>query len=104
QSLPCIVHVVGLQPHLLSVPPPPQVLGAAQVFPQSSSLPQPSDTEPHSAPSSMHVLALQGLVPQRFGPPPPQMAGCMHEPQSSIPPQWSGKSPQLALSSVHVTF
>jgi hypothetical protein len=102
QFLPCIAQVVGLQPHLLATPPPPQALGAWQGLPQSTSLPQVSETVPHSAPRSAQVLAMHGLVPQRLGPSPPQIAGWVHDLQSIMPPQPSGKSPQFAFCASQV--
>src|SRR5438132_689446 len=65
-------QVVGVQPHWLGTPPPPQVSGAVQV-PQLRVPPQPSDTEPQLSPAG-HVVA--GVQPHWLGtPPPPQVCG-----------------------------
>ena len=62
---------VGVHPHLLATPPPPQVLGAMQAGPQKMMLPQPSGTVPQSDPAG-HIPV--GLHPHMFGvPPPPQV-------------------------------
>jgi hypothetical protein len=85
-------HVVGTQPHLFGVPPPPHVFGAAHV-PQSRLPPQPSETTPHSAPSCAQVFIVQ---PQTFASPaPPHDCGDAHEPQASIAPQPFAIMPQF---------
>jgi hypothetical protein len=94
QSLPCAAHVVAAHPHLLGTLAPPHVLGAWHGLPQSTSLPQPSESWPHSAPRSVHVLGVQGVVPHRFSPPPPQTWGEAQAPHSSVPPQASLIVPQ----------
>ena len=58
--------------------------------------------DPHSAPRSAHVLATQGVLPQRFGPSPPQNAGAVQALQSIMPPQPSGIIPQFAFFDPHV--
>jgi hypothetical protein len=59
------VVVVGV-PQTFGVPPPPHVAGAAHV-PQSSALPHPFGTDPHSAPASAHVVGVQHM-PNGFDP------------------------------------
>jgi len=92
---------LGVQPHSLDFPPPPQVCGAAQV-PQSMAVAQPSEIYPHCAPSWTQDLGKQAEVPQRFGPPPPQTWPLIHSPQSIFPPQPSGAEPHSASSCAHV--
>jgi hypothetical protein len=46
QSFPAGQLVAGLQPQMLSVPPPPHVSNPVQP-PQLMKSPQPSDTKPH---------------------------------------------------------
>lgn len=62
-------------PQAFAVPPPPHVAGAAQ-DPQLNVLPQPSDTEPHSAPTAVHVVGVQ-QIPNGFD---PGGAPLMHNP------------------------
>jgi hypothetical protein len=64
-------HVVaGVQPHLLAVPPPPQVCGAVQVVPQVTMPPQPSAMDPQSPAAQ----AVSGVQPHLLAvPPPPQV-------------------------------
>src|SRR5260221_14691121 len=95
QFLPCIVQVVGMHPHLVGMPPPPQDFGSVQVFVQVKTLPHPSEIEPHSAPSEAHVFGTQGVAPHRFGPAPPHTSAPVQALQSSMPPQPSGIVPQL---------
>ncbi len=68
-------------PQTLGVPPPPQVVPAAQV-PHSRSPPQPSLTGPQLAPAIAHVRGVQpDMPPQRLGmPPPPQVSGAAQVP------------------------
>jgi hypothetical protein len=47
QFFPCAAQVVGVQPHCPCTPAPPQLVGAWQGFPQSSSFPHPSEAGPH---------------------------------------------------------
>jgi hypothetical protein len=54
QFLPCAAHDVGVQPHTLAVPLPPQLWGAVQV-PQVYVPPQPSGTVPQFFPA--HAVA-----------------------------------------------
>jgi hypothetical protein len=73
-------------PHTLSVPPPPQVSGAAHV-PQSSRPLHASEIVPQFFPCAVQVV---GVQPQTFGvPPPPHVCGPAHVPHSSEPPQRS---------------
>ena len=51
---------VGVQPHLLGVPPPPQVCGAVQSAPQTTVPPQPLDMDPQFDPTGQ-VLRVQQL-------------------------------------------
>jgi hypothetical protein len=66
QFLPCAAQLVGVHPHTLAVPPPPQVFGAVQL-PQSSDLPQPSLICPQFLPSPTQVLGTHAPVPQTLG-------------------------------------
>ena len=52
------VVCVQLVPHLLGMPPPPQLAGAVQL-PQSRMPPQPSATGPQFAPMPTQVLGVQ---------------------------------------------
>jgi hypothetical protein len=61
-----VLDVVVVVPQTFGVPPPPQVAGAAHV-PQSSALPHPFGTDPHSAPASAHVVGVQHM-PNGFDP------------------------------------
>jgi hypothetical protein len=97
-----MAHVVGLQPHLLGVPPPPHVFIGPHAFPQSTTLPHPSEAEPHSTPMAVHDFGVHGVLPHLFGPPPPHTAGDEHDLQSSMPPHPSGSVPQFAFFDAHV--
>jgi hypothetical protein len=93
-------HVVGVQPHLFGVPPPPHVLPESRHAPQSIILPQPSETMPQSAPRSGQV---NGVQPHIFDmPPPPQVSGGVQRPHCTVAPHPSDTSPQLAPSSPQV--
>src|SRR5437868_3649156 len=87
QSLPCMAHVVGLQPHLLGVPPPPHVGPDARPSPQSIMRPHPSAIMPHSAPAWGHVMGVQPHFLDM--PPPPHVSGLTQRPHSMVPPQLS---------------
>ena len=76
----------------------------AQVFPQSSTLPHPSDAAPHSAPSSRTRLGTHGCGATRLGPPPPHTSVPLHTLQSSVPPHPSGSIPQLAFCASQVVL
>jgi hypothetical protein len=102
-------------PHWFGVPPPPQMalpLHFVADAPQSITLPQPSETSPHSfAPQEAGVLGVQVVppllpppCPQTLGvPPPPQMSGSAQGLQLSVTlPQPSGCGPHLPGKSLHV--
>src|SRR5690348_7204414 len=57
-------------PHLLGVPPPPQIWVPVHVPQLGVSPPHPSATGPHVAPTDAHVLGTQG-PPSVTGTPPP---------------------------------
>ncbi len=92
QVLPCRAHkaasVSGMHPHVFGLPPPPQVLGEAQL-PQKAVRPRPqlsgAFNDPQVAPWRLQkVSSLSGAHPQTFGvPPPPQVSGAPQLPQSS---------------------
>jgi hypothetical protein len=72
QFAPSAAQVVGVQPHTLAVPPPPQVLKPLHE-PQLSMPPQPFGAVPQLNPRAMHVV---GVQPQtRAVPPPPHVSG-----------------------------
>jgi hypothetical protein len=100
---------IGVQPHTLAVPPPPQVCGDAHA-PQVTVPVHPSDTEPQFFPVQATV-AVFGVQPHTLAvPPPPHVCGDVHVvvhvtccPQLlAIVPQWvphvwatvSGRQPQ----------
>jgi hypothetical protein len=92
-------QLVGVQPHVFGVSPPPHVWGAVHV-PQSSMPPHPSGIEPQCASMASQLV---GVQPHVFGvSPPPHVWGAVHVPQSSMPPHPSGTSPQLASASLQV--
>src|SRR5262249_54966882 len=70
QFQPLASQVVGVQPHTLSGPPPPHMLGASQV-PQLMVAPQPFETAPQFLPSSAQVIGMHGpassMKPDRSG-------------------------------------
>ena len=86
--------MVGVQPHTLEVPPPPQELGAEHV-PQLSVPVQPSDRVPQFLHWAAHVVGVQGAGPHTFGVVPPQMSVPVQAPQLIEPPQPSGMVPQF---------
>src|SRR5450432_1202376 len=73
-------------------------------LPQSSTLPQPSDSGPHSAPTPEHVLATHGVAPQRLAPAPPHTSVPVQLLQSSVPAHPSGSIPQLAFCATQVVL
>src|SRR5579859_786700 len=78
-------QVLGLQPHLLGTPAPPQVVPGSRHVPQSIIMPQPSETIPHSAARSGQV---NGMHPHFFDiPPPPHVSGSAQCPHSTVSPQ-----------------
>lgn len=90
-------QVLGVHPHWLGMPWPPQTSGDVQL-PQSTALLHVSDTTPQLAPSCAQLLGAQPWVPHWLVPPPPQVCPEAHEPQSTTPPHPSGAVPQLAPS------
>lgn len=90
-----------MQPHWPLTPPPPQVLGEVQV-PQSSIVPQPSESDPHEIPSPAQVLGTQAAWPHLLGPPPPQTSGDAHSPQCTVPLQPSDAVPHSSPSCAQV--
>jgi len=82
-SAPIDAHViVGVQPHWLGVPPPPQTVGSMHP-PQNSPTPHSSTMVPHVAPNDSHVSV--DLQPHTFSrPPPPQVLGAVQVPQLTV--------------------
>src|SRR5207245_787919 len=93
QSQPCASQLVGMQPHTLSTPPPPQLCGTMQP-PQCKVAPQLSEMSPQFLPCAAQVV---GLQPHTLAtPPPPQLCD-----ESHSPPQGLGAAqlPQLTVAS-----
>jgi len=77
-------------------PPSPHVEPAGH-GPQSSRLPQPSPSAPHSAPALSQVMGVQvGAGPQTNGRSMPHSSPAGHGPQSTLPPQPSPMRPHSA--------
>jgi hypothetical protein len=84
-------QVLGVQPQMLGMPPPPQVSGSLQVPQTRGPLPQPRSIVPQFTP----VQSL-GVQPQTLGMPlPPQVSGGGQMPQSTWPPMPSSIRPQF---------
>jgi hypothetical protein len=95
QFLPAQVVDAGcdVQPHAPTVPPPPQLWGAAQV-PQLTVAPQLSVAGPQVLPAQVVAIAC-GVQPHTLGvPPPPHVSGAVQVPQLSCEPQLSVAVPQ----------
>jgi hypothetical protein len=78
---------LGVQPHTLAIPPPPQVSGVMHV-PQLTVPPQPSETIPHVFPVAVQSVATVPGVQQTFG-----VSPCVGFPPQVCPPVHAG--PQL---------
>jgi hypothetical protein len=87
--------------HSLSLPLAPQLAGGVQP-PQSTAVAQPSEANPHEAPTCAQVLGAHMLVPHLLAPPPPQTLPAGHVPHSTLPPHSSGDEPHSAPSCEHV--
>jgi hypothetical protein len=73
-------------------------LPLAQLEPQSTMPPQPSEMSPHCAPVEAHVRFVQEAAPHTFAaPPPPQLCPAAHDPVPHMmaPPHPSGYCPQF---------
>ena len=85
--------MVGVQPHSLALPLPPQVCGAVHE-PQLIVPPQPLEIVPQLSPAGQVVT---GVQPHSLALPlPPQVWGAVQAPQLSVPPQPFGIVPQLS--------
>ena len=101
QPAPTALQVLGVQPHLLAKPPPPQVAGATQV-PQWSVALHPSGVSPQVSPRAAQVVGTQTPVPHWLGACAPQLWVPPQLPHDSVSPQPSGIDPQFAPCVVHV--
>src|SRR6185436_3356052 len=100
------VHMAGVEPQTLGMPPPPQVSPALVQAPQSMLPPQLSPTRPQYCPLLwVHWVFMQptGIAPHTPGmPPPPQVVPVGQPPQSFIFPQPSPTMPQyLPVACMH---
>jgi hypothetical protein len=76
-----------------------QTVPFAQLVPQSSTPPQPSEMSPHWAPATAHVVVAHDAAPHTLAdPPPPQVCPVEQLPVPHViaPPQPSGYCPQFA--------